>query len=183
MLFPMAGFYRDDRRQSVVQRRPLTGVCLPPRAVFGPAFMPGIRVARHGARPVDGPSRWEGLEPDGFREDIKISRHCYGERWQSGSNASRMTRNRPKRRHSEKPRERGLRFGTGAKPRPGVKRRAEDRLGRERPVNGPSGRSRTQCRQSEDARQRAFGLADSPARPAPATKKVVLGKTPQLLEK
>jgi len=40
--------------------------------------------------------------------------------------------------HSEKPRERGLRFPTGPKPRPGVKRRAEDRLRRTRPVNGPS---------------------------------------------
>ena len=38
---------------------------------------------------------------------------------------------------SEKPRERGLRFATGSKPRPGVKRRAEDRLRRTRPVNGP----------------------------------------------
>jgi|GEM_PF-1249836 len=37
----------------------------------------------------------------------------------------------------EKPRERGLRFARGSKPRPGVKRRAEDRLRRPRPVNGP----------------------------------------------
>jgi len=38
---------------------------------------------------------------------------------------------------SEKPRERGLRFAMGSTPRPGVKRRAEDRLRRRRPVNGP----------------------------------------------
>jgi len=42
-----------------------------------------------------------------------------------------------KHERSEKPRERGLRFATAAKPRPGVKRRAEDRLRRTRPVNGP----------------------------------------------
>ena len=38
---------------------------------------------------------------------------------------------------SEKPRKRGLRFVLGSTPRPGVKRRAEDRLRRTRPVNGP----------------------------------------------
>jgi len=38
---------------------------------------------------------------------------------------------------SEKPRERGFRFAMGSTPRPGVKRRAEDRLRRTRPVNEP----------------------------------------------
>ena len=39
---------------------------------------------------------------------------------------------------TENPRERGLKFGDGSTPRPGVKRRAEDRLRRRRPVDGPS---------------------------------------------
>jgi|YNPNPStandDraft_1061719.scaffolds.fasta_scaffold119513_1 hypothetical protein len=49
-----------------------------------------------------------------------MSRNYDGERWQSRSNGSRSVRNRPKRRHREKPRERGLRFATESKPRPGV---------------------------------------------------------------
>jgi hypothetical protein len=152
--------------KSIVRRRPLTGVCRRRRS----SARHSCRVSvgqRHGARPVDGPSRWGGLEPDGFHKDIKMScNHC-GELGQSGATGSRRMRkrpehrpqipqrgrlarhdqcgqdarapqrNRPKRRHREKPRERGFRFATGAKPRPGVKRRAEDRLRRTRPVNGP----------------------------------------------
>jgi hypothetical protein len=122
---------------------------------------------KYGARPVDGPSRWDGFEPNGFREGIKMSRDYHGEHWQSRSNGLCLMENRlnaaresgsagvppamtnagkmpaihrgiaPKHRRGEKPRERGLRFATGPKPRPGVKRRAEDRLRRRRPVNGP----------------------------------------------
>ena len=54
-----------------------------------------------------------------------------------GQDARAPQSKRPQHRHSEKPRERGLRFAAGSKPRPGVKRRAEDRLRRRRPVNGP----------------------------------------------
>jgi hypothetical protein len=150
----------------VVRRRPLTGVC---RRRRSPARH-SCRVPlgqRHGARPVAGPSRWDGLGPDGFRKGIKMSRNDHGEPWQSDSNGSRRMRSRPERRsqipdrdrparknkygqdaraprrsrprhrHGEKPRERGLRFATGSKPRPGVKRRAKLRLRRRRPVNGP----------------------------------------------
>jgi|GEM_PF-396073 len=47
---------------------------------------------------------------------------------------------------SEKPRKRGLRFAMGSTPRPGVKRRAEDRLRRGRPVNGPLCSARVEMR-------------------------------------
>jgi len=43
-----------------------------------------------------------------------MSRDYHGERWQSRSTGSRRMRSQPQRRHSEKPRERGFRFGAGS---------------------------------------------------------------------
>jgi len=68
----------------------------------------------------------------------------------SGLNAARESGSAgvPPANHegSEKPRERGLRFAKGSIPRPGVKRRAEDRLRRTRPVNGPLCSARVEVR-------------------------------------
>jgi len=133
-LLPAPGL-SEDRRQEVVRQRPLTGVCRRRRS----SARHSCRVPlgqRHGARPVDGPSRWDGLQPDGLREGIKMSRNYDGERWQSGSNGSRRVRNRPKRRHREKPRERGLRFAAGSKPRPDVNAGSTTAYGGEGPSTG-----------------------------------------------
>jgi len=79
-----------------------------------------------------GSKTWPQRRPQ-IPERGRVARHD-----QSRQDARAPRRNRPEHRHGEKPRQRGLRFRDGSKPRPGVKRRAEDHLGRRRPVNGPS---------------------------------------------
>ena|GEM_PF-4799042 len=74
--------------------------------------------------------------------------------------------------HAEKPRERGLKLTTGWKPRPGVKRRAEDRLRRRRPVNGPALWSIPRRGHGEKPSQRAFAKGSDrmpPQREGPST--------------
>jgi len=110
----------------------------PPQAVFGPAFMPGIRgpTPRREAR-----SRAFSLGQNMERGRLARQARSAGVR-PATTNAGKMPAlhrgiglnavresgsagvSPANHEGSEKPRKRGLRFATGSKPRPGVKRRA-----------------------------------------------------------
>jgi len=113
--------------------------------------MPGIRGPTPRREARYGPSRWGQNTERGFlarqarSAGVPPAKTNAGKmpalQRGSGLNAVRESRSAgvPPAIHerTEKPRKRGLSFARGWKPRPGVKRRAEDRLRRGRPVNGP----------------------------------------------